>query len=166
MNIIAAVDKNWAIGNKNQLLVRIPADQKFFRETTTGKVVVMGRKTLESFPNGLPLKNRTNIVLTHDESFCADGVTVCKSIEDAIARAKTEYKDEDIFFLGGESVYKEAAKFCVTAYITKIDKEYDADRFLLNFDELNDWYITGEEMIKTEKGIYITFVTYKKIIKE
>ena len=55
MNLIAAVDQNWAIGNKNELLVRIPADQKFFRETTTGKVVVMGRKTLESFPNGLPL---------------------------------------------------------------------------------------------------------------
>ena len=65
MNIIAAVDKNWAIGKNNELLVRIPMDQKFFRETTTGKVVVMGRKTLESFPNGLPLKNRTNIVLTH-----------------------------------------------------------------------------------------------------
>ena len=69
MNLIAAVDQNWAIGNKNEVLVRIPADQKFFRETTTGKVVVMGRKTLESFPNGLPLKNRTNIVLTHDHTY-------------------------------------------------------------------------------------------------
>ena len=69
MNIIAAVDKNWAIGKNNELLVRIPMDQKFFRETTTGKVVVMGRKTLESFPNGLPLKNRTNIVLTHNPAY-------------------------------------------------------------------------------------------------
>ena len=66
MNLIAAVDNNWAIGKNNQLLVRIPMDQKFFREMTTGKVVVMGRKTLESFPNSRPLKNRTNIVLTHN----------------------------------------------------------------------------------------------------
>ena len=69
MNLIAAVDQNWAIGKNNQLLVRIPVDQKFFREMTTGKVVVMGRKTLESFPNGLPLKNRTNIVLTHNKDY-------------------------------------------------------------------------------------------------
>ena len=71
MNLIAAVDKNWAIGCKNKLLVSIPADMKFFRETTTGKVVVMGRKTLESFPNGQPLKKRVNIVLTHDKNFKA-----------------------------------------------------------------------------------------------
>ena len=166
MNIIAAADLNWGIGKDGDLLDHIPEDMKFFREKTVGKAVIMGKKTFLSFPDQKPLPKRLNIVLTHDESFCADGVTVCKSIEDAIARAKTEYKDEDIFFLGGESVYKEAAKFCVTAYITKIDKEYDADRFLLNFDELNDWYIAGEEMIKTEKGIYITLVTYKKIIKE
>lgn len=69
MNIIVAVDKNWAIGKENKLLVSIPADMKFFRSTTTGKVVVMGRKTLESFPNGLPLKNRTNIVLTKDKNY-------------------------------------------------------------------------------------------------
>ena len=82
MNLIAAVDKNWGIGRKNELLVRIPADQKFFRETTTGKVVVMGRKTLESFPNGLPLKNRTNIVLTHDESYRVPGAVIVHSMEE------------------------------------------------------------------------------------
>ena len=82
MNLIAAVDRNWGIGKNNQLLVKIPADQKFFRETTTGKVVVMGRKTLESFPNGMPLKNRTNIVLTHDESLRVPGAVVVHSLED------------------------------------------------------------------------------------
>ena len=69
MNLIAAVDKNWAIGYKNELLVRIPEDQKWFRETTTGKAVIMGRKTLESFPNKRPLKNRTNIVITKDMNY-------------------------------------------------------------------------------------------------
>ena len=76
MNLIAAVDKNWAIGKDNKLLVSIPMDMKFFRETTTGKVVVMGRKTLESFPNGLPLKNRTNIVLTHNKNYDGKGAIV------------------------------------------------------------------------------------------
>ena len=76
MNLIVAADENWAIGNKNELLVRIPADQKFFRETTMGKVVVMGRKTLETFPNGLPLMGRTNIVLTHDKKFRVPGTLI------------------------------------------------------------------------------------------
>lgn len=79
MNLIAAVDKNWAIGCKNKLLVSIPADMKFFRETTTGKVVVMGRKTLESFPNGQPLKKRVNIVLTHDKNFKAGDAIIVHS---------------------------------------------------------------------------------------
>ena len=82
MNLIVAVDKNWAIGLKNKLLVSIPADMKFFRETTTGKVVVMGRKTLESFPNGLPLKNRTNIVLTHDKNYAVNGAIMVHSLDE------------------------------------------------------------------------------------
>ena len=81
MNIIVAVDKNWAIGKENKLLVSIPADMKFFRSTTTGKVVVMGRKTLESFPNGLPLKNRTNIVLTKDKNYKVKDAIIVHSIE-------------------------------------------------------------------------------------
>lgn len=82
MNLIAAVDNNWAIGKNNQLLVRIPMDQKFFREMTTGKVVVMGRKTLESFPNSRPLKNRTNIVLTHNPSYEVEGAVVVHSLDE------------------------------------------------------------------------------------
>ena len=77
MNLIAAVDKNWAIGLGNKLLVSIPQDMKFFRETTKGKVVAMGRKTLESFPGGQPLKNRVNIVLTTDRDYKTKGI-VCK----------------------------------------------------------------------------------------
>ena len=82
MNLIACVDNNWAIGKNNQLLVRIPADMKFFRETTTGKVVVMGRKTLESFPNGQPLKNRTNIVLTHDKNYQVKDAIIVYSMDE------------------------------------------------------------------------------------
>lgn len=164
MNIIAAADLNWGIGKDNDLLDHIPEDMKFFREKTTGSAVIMGKNTFLSFPNQKPLPKRLNIVLTHDKAFNPEGVTVCGSIEDAIQIAKREYDDEKIFFIGGESVYRESEKFADTAYITKIDKEYEADRFLLNFDEKTDWHIVSEEMLKTEKGIYITFVTYKKNI--
>ncbi len=162
MNIIAAADINWGIGKDNQLLDHIPEDMKFFRTTTSGKAVIMGKNTFLSFPNQKPLPNRMNIVLTHDESFCAEGIFVCKSIDEAVRLAKKEYADEDIFFIGGESVYREAAAICDTAYITKIDNEYEADRFLVNFDKLPQWTVKCEEMIKCENGIYITFVTYKK----
>lgn len=84
MNIIVAADKNWGIGRNNELLVSIPADMKMFREETTGKVVVMGRKTLESFPNGLPLKNRTNIVITGNKDYQVKGAVVVHSIEEAL----------------------------------------------------------------------------------
>ena len=106
MNLIVAVDKNWAIGKNNELLVRIPADQKFFRETTTGKVVVMGRKTLESFPNGLPLKNRTNIVLTHNQDYEVKGAIVVHSMEELHEELK-KYNDEDIYVIGGEKIYEQ-----------------------------------------------------------
>ena len=84
MNLIVAVDKNWAIGKENKLLVSIPADMKFFRQETTGKVVVMGRKTLESFPGGLPLKNRTNIVLTRDKNYQAKGAVIVHTLEELL----------------------------------------------------------------------------------
>ena len=89
MNLIVAVDKNWAIGFQNRLLVRIPADQRFFRETTTGKVVIMGRKTLESFPGGEPLKNRTNIVITRKADYQKKGVLTARSIEEVLCLTVT-----------------------------------------------------------------------------
>ena len=162
MNIIAAADKNWGIGKDNNLLDHISEDMKFFKEKTLSKVVIMGKNTFLSLPGQKPLPERKNIVLTHDKSFKKDGIIVCESIEKAIEEAKKDYSDEDIFFIGGESVYSAAVVFCDTAYITKIDNEYDADRFLVDFDNLNGWHIKNEEMIKTKKGIYISFTTYIK----
>lgn len=162
MNIICAADRNWGIGKDNRLLDHIPEDMKFFRETTKGKAVIMGKNTFLSFPNQKPLLNRLNIVLTHDESFQPEGVTVCKSIEEAVRIAKESYASEDIFFIGGESVYRDSVSLCDKAYVTKIDNEYDADRYLVNFDELPEWTVKSEEMLKTESGLYITFVLYVK----
>ena len=91
MNMIVAVDNNWAIGNHNELLVSIPADMKFFRQETDGKVVVMGRKTLESFPNGMPLVNRVNIVLTENPDYRVKGAKMVHSLTELQEELKQDY---------------------------------------------------------------------------
>lgn len=161
MNLIVAVDKNWAIGNKNQLLVRIPADQKFFRETTTGKIVVMGRKTLESFPNGLPLKNRTNIVLTSDRSYAVPGAVVVHSMDELHEELK-KYPSGDIFVIGGETVYRQLLDECDTAHITKIDYAFEADTYFPNLDERDDWEITADSEEQTYFDLEYYFYKYER----
>nr|QGT51231.1 dihydrofolate reductase [uncultured Firmicutes bacterium] len=162
MNIIVAVDENWGIGKSGGLLDHIPEDMKFFREKTKGKTVIMGRKTLLSFPNGKPLPNRTNIVITTDKEFKREGVIVCHDLPSAIQTAK-EYADEkDIFFIGGARVYNEAEEYCDTAYITKIEKNYDADVSIKNFDLLPQWKVAEENEITTAAGLKLRFCTYRK----
>lgn len=162
MNFIAAVDKNWAIGNKNELLVKIPADQKFFREETTGKVVVMGRKTLESFPNGLPLQNRTNIVLSHNKNYTVKGAIVLHSLEELHEELK-KYASEDIYIIGGESVYRQLLEECDTAHITKIAYAYEADAYFPNLDELPEWEITADSEEQTYFDLEYVFYKYERI---
>jgi len=161
MNLIAAVDRNWAIGKNNELLVRIPADQKFFRETTTGKVVVMGRKTLESFPNGLPLKNRVNIVLTHNLSYTVKDAIVVHSM-DELHEELQKYDSEDIYVIGGEKIYEQLLDECDVAHITKINYSYDADAYFPNLDEKDDWEITGESEEQTYFDLEYFFYRYEK----
>ncbi len=162
MNLIAAVDSNWAIGNKNQLLVRIPADQKFFRETTTGKVVVMGRKTLESFPNGLPLKNRTNIVLTHDKNYNVKDAIILHSMEELREELK-KYPSEDIYVIGGETIYRQLLDECDVAHITKIDFAYQADAYFPNLDEMPEWKITADSEEQTYFDLEYYFYKYERV---
>ena len=162
MNLIAAVDQNWAIGNKNELLVRIPADQKFFRETTTGKVVVMGRKTLESFPNGLPLKNRTNIVLTHDHTYKVPGAVVVHDMDELHEELK-KYDSEDVYVIGGEQIYRQMLPYCDTAHMTKIDHAYEADAYFPNLDEKEEWKITATSDEQTYFDLEYYFYKYERI---
>lgn len=162
MNLIVAVDKNWAIGLGNKLLVSIPADMKFFRQTTTGKVVVMGRKTLESFPGGQPLKNRTNIVITRDQNYKVKDGIVVSTIEEAVEELK-KYKEEDIFVIGGESIYRQMLPYCKTAFVTKIDHAYDADTFFPNLDEMEDWKLTGISEEQTYFDLEYVFARYERI---
>ena len=162
MNLIAAVDENWAIGNKNQLLVRIPADQKFFRETTTGKVVVMGRKTLESFPNGLPLKNRTNIVLTHDPDYRVKDAVVVHSMEE-LHEELEKYASEEIYVIGGETVYRQLLDERDVAHITKIAFSYDADAYFPNLDERPEWRIAADSEEQTYFDLEYFFYRYERV---
>ncbi|WP_075717999.1 dihydrofolate reductase [Roseburia sp. 499] len=161
MNLIAAVDKNWAIGLNNKLLVSIPEDMKFFRTTTTGKVVAMGRKTLESFPNGQPLKNRVNIVLTSDKNYKVKDAIIVHSMEEMLEELK-KYNSEDIYVIGGESIYRQMVDLCDVAHITKIDYEYEADAYFPNLDEKEEWEITADSEEQTYFDLEFYFLKYEK----
>lgn len=167
MNIIVAVDKNWGIGYKNKLLVSIPADMRFFRKETTGKVIIMGRKTLESFPQGKPLVNRKNIVITKKD-IVIEGATVVHSIEEALEVTK-EYATKDVYVIGGESIYKQMLPYCDLAYVTLIDYAYHADTYFPNLDENEDWIIKEESEEQTYYDLEYTFVKYtrrKKVLEK
>ena len=161
MNIIAAVDNNWGIGNKNGLLVQIPRDQKLFREMTTGKVVVMGRKTLESLPQQQPLQNRTNIILTTDKSYKVKGAILVHSIEELLEELK-KYNDDDIYIAGGESIFRQMLPYCKVAHVTKIDYTYQADTYFPNLDEMSEWHVTADSEEQTYFDLEYVFLKYEK----
>ncbi len=155
-------NSNWAIGYKNKLLVSIPDDMKFFRQTTTGKVVVMGRKTLESFPNGQPLKNRVNIVLTSDKNYKVKDAIVVHDL-DELHKELEQYNSEDVYVIGGESIYRQLLDECDVAHITKIDYAYDADAYFPNLDEKEEWQITEDSDEQTYFDLEYYFLKYERI---
>ncbi|MCI1931655.1 MAG: dihydrofolate reductase [Clostridia bacterium] len=161
MNMIVAVDEKWAIGKDGGLLTPLPEDMKFFRKTTMDSVVIMGRKTLFSFPNHKPLKNRVNIIITRTPEFKSEGAVIVRSIEEAAEEA--EKYNKNIFVIGGGSVYCQMLKFCDTAYVTKIEKVFDgADTFIYNLDKMDEWEIVESSDIKEYNGTKFKFVTYKR----
>lgn len=161
MNLIVAVDKNWAIGHKNKLLVRIPGDMKNFRKMTTDNVIVMGRKTLESFPQGQPLANRVNIVLTQNKNYAVNGAVIVHSIEELMKELE-QYKDKQIYVVGGESVYRQLLPYCNKAFVTKIEESYEADTYFPNLDKMEEWKVTEESEEQTYFDICYAYVTYEK----
>ncbi len=167
MNIIVAVDKNWAIGYQNKLLNSIPEDMKFFRETTTGNVVVMGRKTLESFPNGRPLKNRTNVVITRQKDYEVPGAVVVHSVEEALEYLK-DFRSENIYVIGGASIYEQMLPYCDVAHVTVMDYAYQADTWFPNLDEMDDFVIAADSEEKTYFDLEYCFKMYvrKSKLKE
>ena len=146
MQLIVAADKNWAIGKNNQLLVRISNDMKNFRRLTEGNVVVMGRKTLESFPGGQPLPKRTNIVLTRQKDYDGKGAVVVHS-QDELRDELKKYDTEKVFIIGGETIYRMMLPFCTRALVTRLDYAYEADTWMPDLDQEENWFLkeTGEE---------------------
>lgn len=146
MNVILSADRNWAIGRKNKLLVRIPQDMRFFRETTRGRVVAMGRKTLESLPEGKPLKDRVNVVLTRNRGYEARGGKTVHSLQEMLDELR-KYPPEEVFVIGGARVYEQLLPYCDKAYVTRIDRVYEADAYFPDLDKSAEWEKTkgGEE---------------------
>jgi len=161
MNLIVAVDANWGIGKDNQLLIRIPGDQRMFRQKTTGNVIVIGRKTLDSFPGGTPLKDRVNIVLTKEKRESRGGEIYVNSPEEALEEIK-KYPELDIYVAGGDSVYSQFLPYCDTAYVTKIDRKYEADAYFPNLDENPEWELAEEGEEQTYFDITYAFLVYKR----
>ncbi|MDO5521550.1 MAG: dihydrofolate reductase [bacterium] len=162
MNLIVAVDKNWAIGYKNDLLVRIPADQRFFREETTGKVIIMGRKTLESFPQKQPLKNRKNIVITRDKNYTVKDAVVVHSVEEALKEVEGVPSD-DIYVIGGATIYEQMLQYCDVAHVTKIDFAYQADTHFPNLDENPEWKVVADSEEQTYYDLEYYFLRYERV---
>ena len=164
MNIIVSVDKKWGIGNKGKLLVSIPKDMKLFREETVGKVIIMGHNTLLSLPGSQPLAGRENIVLSKDKNLKMKGATVVNSLESCLEYLReSKINDEDVFVIGGESVYRNFLPYCNVAHVTYIDYEYAADRHFLNLDLDKEWNLVLETEEETYFDIPYTFRMYKRV---
>ena len=158
MKEIVVVDKNWGIGKNNDLLFRLPADMKRFRETTTGKTVVMGGNTLLSLPNAQPLKNRTNILVS--DKFTRDDMISVDSL-DGLSEVLTEFNSDDVYVMGGAMLYRSLLPYCDTVLVTKVDADGGAEVFFKNLDESPDWSVAEEGEPFEDNGHTIKFMTYK-----
>ena len=161
MQAIVAVDSNWAIGNKGQLLVSIPADQKNFRNITMGGTIVYGRKTLETFPQQVVLPGRRNIILSTKADYTVRNAEVAHSREELLDMVKEDDPDS-VFIIGGASVYKQFLDDCDTCIVTFIDKAYDADSYFPNLDENPDWEMVDESEEQVYFDLTYTYRTYKR----
>ena len=160
MNVIVVMSRNRAIGHGGRLLFHLPEDMAFFREKTLGKVVVMGRETCLSLPGKKPLKDRINIVLTTNADLIPDGFLTCSSIE-ALTEILSEYQSEDVFVVGGESVYRQLLPFCETAYVTLVDADADGDRFFPDIASMEGWKLSDSSEPHRSGDLEYSFLIYK-----
>ncbi|MDY6037589.1 MAG: dihydrofolate reductase [Eubacterium sp.] len=162
MNLIIAVDKDWGIGKDDGLLCHLPGDLEYFKKMTLDKTVVMGRVTLESLPGSKGLPKRRNVVLTHDKNFRADNAEVVNSYT-ALDELISDIPAGDVFVIGGEQIYKALLPKCEICYVTKIDENFDADRFFVNLDENDDFRCEAVGDKREENGIGYRFYKYTRI---
>ena len=160
MDLIVAADRNWAIGKGGDLIYSIPEDMKYFRRMTTGKTVVMGRKTLESFPGGKPLPKRVNVVLSSNRDYAPEDTVSVHDYEELFAEI-AKYPEDDVMLIGGGRLYTDLAKYCHRAYITLIDAETEGvDTFIPDFDNLDGWKLEEVSEPLETGGYTIRFAVY------
>ena len=163
MNLIVAVCSEWGIGKNNSILFSLPEDMNFFKQMTMGKTVIMGRKTLDSFPGGRPLKGRTNVVLTRNPSFTREGAIVCRSAEEVAEQIKG-LPDDEVIVIGGEEIYRLFLPLCRKAFVTKVDTCVpDADSFFPNLDLDPEWTLTSASETMEENGHRFRFCEYQSL---
>ena len=158
MDVIVAVDENWGIGKDGEQLIYISADLKRFKSLTMGHPLILGRKTLATFPGGRPLKGRRNLILSRNPEFAPEGAEVYRSMDELLANVS-----EDAFVIGGASVYHALLDRCDTAHVTKIHASWPADCWFPNLDENPAWVQVEEEEPQEEDGVVFHYVTYKKV---
>lgn len=158
MDCIVAVDQNWAIGKDGDQLVYIPEDLKRFKALTTGHPVILGRKTMATFPGGRPLKGRRNLILSRSPDFAPEGAEVYASLDKLLAQAP-----EDAFVIGGASVYNALLDRCGAAYVTKIGRAFPADCFFPDLDRDPAWTLAEESAPMEYRGVPFTYATYRRI---
>ncbi|MCK9329220.1 MAG: dihydrofolate reductase [Candidatus Cloacimonetes bacterium] len=163
MNLIVAVDENWNIGYKNDLLEKISADLKNFKRLTLNSTVIMGRNTFDSLPGKKALPKRINIVLSRDKNLHIPNVIICNTIQEALHKISDSDQDK-VFVIGGETIYKHFLPYCEKAYITKIFNKYIADKKMINLDLLSEWKIIEKsEIFENDNGIKFQYITYKRL---
>ena len=161
MKAIVVVDENWGIGKDGQLLVHLPGDLAYFKEKTLGKTIIVGRKTLESFPGGKPLPGRRNIVLTENQSFDKDNCAICNDLDELFDEI-AQLDGEDIFVVGGACIYELFLPYCDDVFVTRIQAAYDADRHFPNLDQSDGFVKTWQSDLMEEKGVKYRFEKYSR----
>ena len=159
MELIVAVYDDWGIGKNGTQPIALSADRKFFRETTRGAMVIVGRKTLSDFPGGKPLPNRINVVLTKQDIAIPD-VVICHSPEEAVTIAKTAQR---AMVIGGGSIYKQMLPYCDKAYITKVHAQPESDTFFPNLDKDPQWIKSKTLLSGIENGISYEMCIYTRL---
>ena len=163
MNLIAAAALDWGIGLKGDLLAKIPEDMKYFRQKTLGNIVVMGRKTLESFPGGNPLPDRINIVLSSSQrNENTENLIWVRNMDELFERLKA-YDEENVFVIGGGMVYNLMVPYCKRAYITRINRVFPADTYLFDFDSAPDWVLGKKGQPKKYGDTEFSFDIYERV---
>lgn len=163
MKLFVTVDENWAIGRGEALLAQIPGNQRFFERLTQGQTVIVGRKALELLPQGQPLYGRRYLVLSQNPAYRVKGAEVYGDMDSLLAAAKeAEQKGSQVFAGGGESIYRQLLPYCDTAYVTYVERSYDANRYFLNLEQSPDWTLSEESEEQTCFDITYYFRKYTR----